>query len=144
MRKMIEGPTLRLMLRDLAWGPASREELQKALRVSQRTIVANLKEGRRQELLHLASWTLSRGRWTAIYKQGKGKDAPRPPPFGNPERVRRYRRRMLENMEKGSWNLPNISSATSGTGHEELRRDQKLRAAGIKPRPLLGQLLEEE
>jgi len=51
---------------------------------------------------------------------------------------------MLENMEKGSWNLPNISSATSGTGHEELRRDQKLRAAGIKPRPLLGQLLEEE
>ena len=28
--------------------------------------------------------------------------------------------------------------------HEELRRDQKLRAAGIKPRPLLGQLPEEE
>ena len=33
--------------------------------------------------------------------------------------------------------------AVLGT-HEELRRDQKLRAKGIKPRPLLGQLPEDE
>jgi hypothetical protein len=90
---MLEGSTLKLILRELEFGACSMVELVEAVKVSRRAVMQNVRFARDSKLIYIAEWSRTEGRPVPLYKLGSRKGAEKPQPLGNTLRVRGYRQR---------------------------------------------------
>jgi DNA-binding transcriptional ArsR family regulator len=93
-RRAVDSPTMKLILRDLALGPATRAELEHVTGAHKRVICRHMQQALEAGLVHIKAYERGRG-GIRLYALGKGKNAPRSPLSGA-EKRQRWRNREKE------------------------------------------------
>lgn len=92
MRPRIEQPTVPLILQELQTGPATDRDLSHVIGIHYKNIRLTLKEMKTAGLVRICGWERKQGAPIAVWTHGKGKDANRPKPLTDAERMRIRRR----------------------------------------------------
>lgn len=93
---VLQSPTMVLILRDLALGPATRKELEAVTGADKRTVCRHMKAALEAKLVHIAAYDPGHG-GVRVYALGNKKNAPkRDPKVTQAAKSRRWRLRQKE------------------------------------------------
>ena len=89
MRKRIEQPVVKLILKELEFGPSTLHDLVDVIKINVKNLRVYVKLMLEFQMIHIVAWEQRQGPALAVISLGPGKNKPRPPV--------KYKRRGLVN-----------------------------------------------
>lgn len=78
MRKRIEQPVVKLILKELEFGPSTLHDLVDVIKINARNLRVYLKIMLEIQMIHISAWEQRQGPALPVFNIGKGRNYPRP------------------------------------------------------------------